>query len=356
MAPAPRAGSRSPCGPRKGGGGDPALPADREDERHRGVADPTAAPSAVRRGPGPWSAHGSRRRPPGEWRPRSEGRSPAPKCRAPGRARIRRARREAGLGTDRGASRGRRSRLRLRGADRDGTAAMAIPCPRGRGRGRAARPSTGRMARSARDRLRRRRGGRGRPIRPPADGVRAPRGRGLRRPRRRARPDDRTRDRDGDRRPAEPDRTAGRLARHSLDLWLTSEDLPLPGDRIRTEGGRARLDLAPTDVEAHARLRAELRDLVGRTGAHPRLLDRSPSFGPDAPIGGTAHQTGTMRFGPDPATSVLDLDRRAHGIDNLHVADARFFPSTVPRQRPWDRSGLFLNGGCLVHRSRKERR
>ncbi len=34
-----------------------------------------------------------------------------------------------------------------------------------------------------------------------------------------------------------------------------------------------------------------------------------------------------MRFGPDPATSVLDLDCKAHGIDNLYVTDASFFPS-----------------------------
>ena len=45
------------------------------------------------------------------------------------------------------------------------------------------------------------------------------------------------------------------------------------------------------------------------------------------PIGGTAHQAGTARFGADPATSVLDLDCKAHELDNLYVADASFFPS-----------------------------
>ena len=123
-----------------------------------------------------------------------------------------------------------------------------------------------------------------------------------------------------------PDAPFDWLARHSLDFWLTSEDLPLPGNRIRYEGGRVRLDLTPTNMEAHHRLREELR-LVGRAGAHPHLMDRSLYFGSNVPIGGTAHQAGTMVFGEDPANSVLDLDCKVHGIGNLYVADASFFPS-----------------------------
>jgi choline dehydrogenase-like flavoprotein len=34
-----------------------------------------------------------------------------------------------------------------------------------------------------------------------------------------------------------------------------------------------------------------------------------------------------MRFGTDPNSSVLDLDCRAHELDNLYVTDASFFPS-----------------------------
>ena len=43
--------------------------------------------------------------------------------------------------------------------------------------------------------------------------------------------------------------------------------------------------------------------------------------------GGTAHQAGTARFGNDPASSVLDLDCKAHQLDNLYLTDASFFPS-----------------------------
>jgi choline dehydrogenase-like flavoprotein len=45
------------------------------------------------------------------------------------------------------------------------------------------------------------------------------------------------------------------------------------------------------------------------------------------PIAGCAHQAGTCRFGADPATSVLDVNCKAHELDNLYVVDTSFFPS-----------------------------
>jgi choline dehydrogenase-like flavoprotein len=50
-------------------------------------------------------------------------------------------------------------------------------------------------------------------------------------------------------------------------------------------------------------------------------------LGKNIPINGTAHQAGTCRFGTNPETSVLNLDCRAHDLDNLYVTDASFFPS-----------------------------
>jgi choline dehydrogenase-like flavoprotein len=44
-------------------------------------------------------------------------------------------------------------------------------------------------------------------------------------------------------------------------------------------------------------------------------------------IGGVAHQAGTARFGKDPKTSVLDVDCKAHELNNLYVVDTSFFPS-----------------------------
>jgi choline dehydrogenase-like flavoprotein len=117
------------------------------------------------------------------------------------------------------------------------------------------------------------------------------------------------------------------MARHSMDFWLSSEDLPRPENRIYYDGDRVVLDVSEGNMEAHRRLRKKLEQILAAANAHPMLLDRSLYLGKGIPIGGTAHQAGTARFGADPMTSVLDLDCKAHELDNLYVADASFFPS-----------------------------
>jgi choline dehydrogenase-like flavoprotein len=124
-----------------------------------------------------------------------------------------------------------------------------------------------------------------------------------------------------------PDQPFEWLARHSLDFWLTSEDLPDPGNRVYYDGGRVVLDLKQTNLEAHRRLKAKLEVLCDKLDIHPHLFDRSLYLGQDIPIGGTAHQAGTLVFGHDPATSVLDIACKAHDLDNLYVTDGSFFPS-----------------------------
>ncbi len=118
-----------------------------------------------------------------------------------------------------------------------------------------------------------------------------------------------------------------KMAEHSIDFWLQSEDLPRPENRIAYDGDRVVLDIHEGNLEAAVRLKQKLRDMLNAIGAHPVLLGRGIYLGKDIPIGGTAHQAGTARFGTDPATSVLDLDCKAHELDNLYVTDASFFPS-----------------------------
>lgn len=117
------------------------------------------------------------------------------------------------------------------------------------------------------------------------------------------------------------------MARHSIDFWLSSEDLPRPENRIRYDGERVVLDLTENNMEALRRLKRKLEQLLGKIDAHPHLLERRLYMGKNIPIGGTAHQAGTARFGTDPATSVLDLNCKAHELDNLYVTDASFFVS-----------------------------
>jgi choline dehydrogenase-like flavoprotein len=117
------------------------------------------------------------------------------------------------------------------------------------------------------------------------------------------------------------------MARHSISFWLSSEDLPRPENRIFYDGDRVVLDIHEGDMEAHHRLKAKLEKMLDAAGRYPLLLDHSLYLGKNIPVGGTAHQAGTARFGVDPATSVLDLDCKAHEVDNLYLADASFFPS-----------------------------
>ena len=118
------------------------------------------------------------------------------------------------------------------------------------------------------------------------------------------------------------------VARHSMDFWLQSEDLPHPDNRVSLgRDGRVILDIEQNNREAHDRLRAKLSDLLEPGGAYTYLFERSLYLGKNIPISGTAHQSGTLRFGADPAASVLDLTCKAHQLDNLYVTDASFFPS-----------------------------
>ena len=124
-----------------------------------------------------------------------------------------------------------------------------------------------------------------------------------------------------------PDMPFGEMARHAMDFWLSSEDLPRPDNRIFYDGERVMLDIEEGNMEAHHRLRHKLEQHLNEGGKKAVMVERRLYFGKDIPIGGTAHQAGTCRFGTDPASSVLDTNCRAHEVDNLYITDASFFPS-----------------------------
>jgi choline dehydrogenase-like flavoprotein len=87
------------------------------------------------------------------------------------------------------------------------------------------------------------------------------------------------------------------------------------------------LSIQETNLEGHKRLTAKLKDMLTGIGCHDQLMHRSLYLGKNIPIAGTAHQAGTVRFGRDPKTSALDVNCRAHDLDNLYVVDASFFVS-----------------------------
>jgi choline dehydrogenase-like flavoprotein len=128
------------------------------------------------------------------------------------------------------------------------------------------------------------------------------------------------------------------MARHSLDFWLTSEDLPDPQNRVTLgKDGEITLAYEPNNVEGHKRLIARLKSLmqaqtrcsVHGHDCHQGLFSRNLYLGQRIPLAGVAHQNGTIRFGSDPQSSALDPGCKAHDIDNLYVVDASFFPSSA---------------------------
>ena len=120
------------------------------------------------------------------------------------------------------------------------------------------------------------------------------------------------------------------MARHAIDFWLSTEDLPRPDNRVTVDrDGKLTLSYTETNAEAKKRLlRASSSRMLGKLDMNPdHLIHRFAYMKNDIPVAGCAHQAGTCRFGTDPATSVLDANCQAHELDNLYVVDTSFFPS-----------------------------
>lgn len=127
------------------------------------------------------------------------------------------------------------------------------------------------------------------------------------------------------------------MARHSLDFWLTSEDLPDPNNRVTLDDkGGIVLSYQPNNDEAHRRLIAKLKELMQQQSkckehgheCHQGLFARNLFLSQKIPLAGVAHQVGTVRFGDDPRTSALNTHCRTHEVENLYVVDGSFFVSS----------------------------
>jgi choline dehydrogenase-like flavoprotein len=119
------------------------------------------------------------------------------------------------------------------------------------------------------------------------------------------------------------------LAKHAIDFWLTTEDLPHADNRVTVDRqGRIHLAKVEHNLEPHRRLLGKLKGLLSDLGMHERLIPRWSVLDQRIPLAGVAHQCGTVRFGTDRATSALDVDCKAHDLDNLYVVDTSFFPSS----------------------------
>ena len=128
-----------------------------------------------------------------------------------------------------------------------------------------------------------------------------------------------------------PDFIFSSVAERLLSFLVISEDLPMPENRV-TLGPDGRINLAYThnNLEGHERLVNTLRSALDGfvSHAHP-LSQHRLELDSLLPLYGTAHQVGTTRFGTDPASSVLDVNCKAHELDNLYVVDSSFFVSAA---------------------------
>ncbi len=108
----------------------------------------------------------------------------------------------------------------------------------------------------------------------------------------------------------------------SIDIYLTTEDLPRPDNRVSVDGDRIVVDWTPNNLAPHAELVKRVSRAVRRAGYPIVLAERMG-------IGTNSHQCGTAVAGPDPANSVLDVNCRSHDVENLFVVDSSFFPSSA---------------------------
>jgi choline dehydrogenase-like flavoprotein len=110
---------------------------------------------------------------------------------------------------------------------------------------------------------------------------------------------------------------------HGVDWLAMSEDLPVDSNRVTVDSqGRIRVHYRPNNLRAHDELVREARRMLHGLGfvkvmAHSHKTQN------------TTHQCGTLVFGEDPKTSVLDPYCRTHDVKNLFVVDASFFPSSA---------------------------
>ena len=120
-----------------------------------------------------------------------------------------------------------------------------------------------------------------------------------------------------------------KIATHSVDWWLTAEDLPEPNNRITLKGDSIQLNYTENNTEAYDRLLNRWIHILKHIGCGEKIIPASFYFRKKLPVQGVAHQCGTCRFGTDPESSVLDLNCRTHDVDNLYVVDGSFFRSSA---------------------------
>ncbi len=126
-----------------------------------------------------------------------------------------------------------------------------------------------------------------------------------------------------------PGKSFEELSMHSIDFWITSEDLPDPNNQVTVRNdGSIKTIYTVNNREAYNRLKKKLNELLDKLADRDPLYKNAVRVGYDLGVSGVSHQMGTLRFGHDPRTSVLDVNCKAHDLYNLYAVDSSFFVSS----------------------------
>ena len=111
--------------------------------------------------------------------------------------------------------------------------------------------------------------------------------------------------------------------RHSVDLYITSEDLPTADNRIRVDArGGIVVSWQPNNLATHEELVRRTTRVIRRAGFPITSQQRMG-------VETNSHQCGTAVMGLDAATSVVDAQCRAHDLTNLWIVDSSPFNSAA---------------------------
>jgi choline dehydrogenase-like flavoprotein len=125
-------------------------------------------------------------------------------------------------------------------------------------------------------------------------------------------------------RPWLPTAIARYITDHSVDLYLTSEDLPDRENRVTFNRERNTIEVywRPNNLRAPRELvRATKKAL--HTAGYPFIFTQRMG------IATNSHQCGTALMGNDAASSVVNVAGHLHEVDNVWLADSSPFPSSA---------------------------
>ena len=126
-----------------------------------------------------------------------------------------------------------------------------------------------------------------------------------------------------------PDRALDEIARHAVDFWLTTEDLPEPDNRVTVDrDGRITLAYRRTTRFRCASSTTSCAACSARSDCSRSIWWRATSICTTTSLWRAARiRRGRAASATIPRSSVLDRDCKAHELDNLYVVDTSFFVS-----------------------------